>query len=80
MTSVCASPAVYTAHVKRHGSVSATRAGWAACATRVSVIKLRRRFCVCLCVSTFLTSADMEVRVSHTAFRDSEGCNQMRSW
>lgn len=31
---------VCTAHVRRHGSVSARRAGWAACVTKVSLIKL----------------------------------------
>lgn len=40
VTSACPFPAVCTAHVRRHGSVSARRAGWAACVTKVSLIKL----------------------------------------
>lgn len=35
VTSACPSPAVCTAHVRRHGSVSARRAGWAACVTKI---------------------------------------------
>lgn len=41
VTGVCLSPAACTAHVRRHGSVCATRAGWAACATKVGVIQQR---------------------------------------
>lgn len=35
VTSACPSPAACTAHVRRHGSVSAGRAGWAACVTKI---------------------------------------------
>lgn len=42
MTTVYPSLAVCTAHVRRHGSVSVRRAGWAAFVTKVSVIRLPR--------------------------------------
>lgn len=40
VTSASPSPAACTAHARRHGSASARRAGWAACVTEVSLIKL----------------------------------------
>lgn len=48
MTSACPSPAVCAVRVRRHGSVSARRAGWAACATKVSLSNLagHLHFCV----------------------------------
>lgn len=40
VTTVSPSPAACTAYVRKHGSASARRAGWAACVTKVSLIKL----------------------------------------
>lgn len=61
VTSVCPSPAACMAHVRRHGSVSARRAGWAACVTKVSLIKL-------LQMHLYLPhDTSPEVRVSHRA-------------
>lgn len=43
VTGACPSPAACTAHARKHGSVSAARAGWAASVTKVSLIKASPR-------------------------------------
>lgn len=43
VTTACPSLAASMAHVRKHGSVCATRAGWAACVTKVSLIKAAPR-------------------------------------
>lgn len=55
MTNACPSLAVCTVLVRRHGSVSARRAGWAACATKVSLINLAGHFLLyfSMCLLTF---------------------------